>query len=87
MDMPTDRGYAVISRNADGTSTVKVGTAIVHGQPKGVYAKYANVRSVEIDPAVHLARTAHYRYTTSVVEVFSAQGYVIVRSPKDSLPA
>jgi hypothetical protein len=87
MDMPTDRGYAVISRNDDGTVNVRVSTAVERGQPRGVYAEYARAASVRVDPAVHLARAGTYRYTTSVVEVSSSGTSVVVRAPKNALPS
>ena len=87
MDMPTDRGYAVISRNDDGTVNVRIGTAIEHGRPRGVYAEYARAAAVRVDPAVHLARVGASRYTTSVVEVSSSGTSVLVRAPKDALPS
>ena len=41
--MPTDRGYAVISRN-DGTMTVKIATGIENGQPVVIYASHVRAR-------------------------------------------
>lgn len=85
MEMPTDRGYAVISQNQDGTVNVQVSTAIENGRPRGVYAEYVRARSVRIDPEVRLVRAAAHRYTTSVVEVSSGRTAIWLRAPKRSL--
>lgn len=82
MEMPTDRGYAVIIRNQDGTFTVMVATGIEKKLPVGVYAKHVGVTAVSIDPAVKIVRTATHQFTTQVVEVFPADGSVQVRAPQ-----
>lgn len=84
MVMPTDRGYAVIIRNQDGTFTVMVATGIENKQPVGVYAKHVGVTAVSVDPAVKIVRTASHRFTTQVVEVFPADGAVQVRAPQQT---
>lgn len=83
--MPTDRGYAVIATNEDGTVTVQVATGIEKGRPVGVYAKHVNAPAVRVDPAVRLAGTGTHRFTTQVVEVFSSGDAVLVRAPGSSL--
>jgi exoribonuclease II len=84
MPMPTDRGYAVIIRNQDGTSTVMVATGIENKQPVGVFAKHVGVTAVSIDPAVKLVRTASHQFTTQIVEVFPGGGAVQVRAPRQT---
>jgi hypothetical protein len=84
MPSPTDRGYAVISNNEDGTVHVRVCTAIEHGQPVGVYAQHVRAPFLRVDPGVHLVRADGYRYTTQVVEV-SRGGGVLVRMRTRSL--
>jgi len=82
MGMPTDRGYAVIIRNQDGTTTVMVCTGIENKQPVGVFAKHVAASKVSIDPNVKLVRTASHGFTTQIVEVFPANGAVQVRVPQ-----
>jgi hypothetical protein len=50
--IPTDRGYAVISSNDDGTMTVKIATCIENDQPVGICAQHARAPAVRVDPAV-----------------------------------
>jgi hypothetical protein len=83
--MPTDRGYAVISSNDDGTQTVKIATGIENGQPVGIYAQHVRASAVRIDPAVRWIRSASHQYTAKVVEVFTGDGAVIIRAPRGSL--
>lgn len=85
MTTPTDRGYAVIATNADGTMTVQIATGIERGRPVGVYAKHVHAPAVRVDPAVRLSGTGTHRFTTQVVEVFTGADAVIVRAPR-SLP-
>lgn len=85
MAMPTDRGYAVISSNEDGTVTVKVCTAIEKGQPVGVYAQHVRAPAIRVDPGVRLVSTASYHYTTKVVEVSCGGDAVLVRASQRSL--
>jgi hypothetical protein len=77
--MPTDRGYAVISRNADGTAIVQIATAIDKGRPKGAFA-------VRVDPVTRLAGSGSHRYTTTVAEVSSSGGAAVtLLMPKNPL--
>lgn len=86
MASPTDRGYAVISNNEDGTVDVNICTAIENGKPVGIYARHVRAPYLRIDPGVHLVRTDSHRYTTSVVEVSRGGGGVLVRARTRSLP-
>jgi hypothetical protein len=80
MPSPTDRGYAEISYNQDGTVNVKVATAIEYGRAKGVYAQHIEAPFVRVAPGVHLAGSGQVRYTTQVVEVSKGGGGVLVRA-------
>lgn len=87
LPMPTDRGYAVVSSNDDGTVTVKIATGIEKGQPVGIYAQHVRAPAVRVDPAVRWVRTATYHHTAKVVEVFAGgNAAVFIRAPK-GLPA
>ena len=79
--MPTDRGYAVMSSNDDGTMTVKIATGIENGQPVGIYAQHVGAPAVRVDPAIRWIRTGSHHYTAKVVEVFTGGGAVIIRAP------
>ena len=85
MAKATDRGYAVIVNNEDGSVTVRVATGIEHGRPVGVYAEHVRAPEVRIDPGVKLVRTAAHRYTTQVVEVSRGGGVVEIRPRVRSL--
>jgi hypothetical protein len=85
MAKATDRGYAVIVTNEDGSVTVKVATGIEHGRPVGVYAKHVRPPEVHIDPRVELVKTAAHHYTTQVVEVSRGGGVVEIRPRVRSL--
>lgn len=77
MEMPIDRGYAVISRDTEGTVTVQIATAIENSQPVGVFAKYVGAGTVWVDPVIQMVKTAAHEYTTSVVEVSSGDGMAV----------
>lgn len=87
MASPTDRGYAVISHNDDGTVDVDICTAIENGRPVGIYARHVRAPRLNVDPGVRMIRTGSVRYTTSVVEVSKGGGGVLVRARARSLPA
>lgn len=87
MEMPTDRSYAVISRNADGTATVQIATAIEKGQPKRTNATYVGTWTVRVDPAIRMVRTASHQDTTSAVEVAIGGGTAITPRVPRSLAA
>jgi len=87
MASPTDRGYAVISRNDDGTVDVSISTGIKNGKPVGVYARHVRAPRLHVDPGVQLVRAGSHQYTTSVVEVSKGGGGVLVRARTRSLRA
>ena len=78
--MATDRGYAVISRNDDGTMTVKIATGMENCHPVGIYAQHVRAPAVRIDPTVRWVRAASHQYTAKM-EVFTRGGAVIIRIP------
>ena len=85
MAIPTDRGYAVITANPDGTTTLAICTAIEGGKPVGVFARHIQQSNIQVHPNVTLAQGGGYQYTTHVVEVFPAKGMVLVRKPRTHL--
>ena len=87
MALPTDRGFAVIGTNDDGTWTVQICTGFKQGRPVGVYARHVQAPALKLDPAIRLSGTGTHQYTTEVVEVFTdAGGGVTVRLPGLGLP-
>ena len=90
MAMPTDRGYAVVSDNDDGTTTVMVCTGIEDGEPINVFAMHVRQPKVAIGSDVRLIHAKSYRHTDQLVEVFVGDGAVHVCAPsrrKGPLPA
>ena len=85
MATPTDRGYAVVLDNNDGTTTVMVCTALKNGSPVGTYARHVGVPTVHIDQGVAFRHTAAHRYTTEIVEVFGDNHGVHIQQPKAGL--
>jgi hypothetical protein len=72
MTMPTDRGYVVVTDEADGTQTVQVAASIAEGKPVGVYAVHKRVPPpVVIHPEVELVADGPGRFSRDVVQVFA----------------
>lgn len=82
LPMPTDRGYAVLSSNDDGTVTVRIATGIENGEPVGIYAQHVRAPAVRVNPAVRWVSADARRYTARVVEVFTGGDAVIIRTPR-----
>ena len=82
MATPTDRGYAVVQDNKDGTATVLVCTGLKNGNPVGTYARHTEVPTVHIDQAVAFRGASAHRYTTEIVEVFGDDSGVHIQVPK-----
>jgi hypothetical protein len=89
--MPTlnDRGYALVSKNDDGTTTVVVCAGVEDGEPIDVLAMHVRQPKVNIWPNVQLVRAKSHYHTEEVVEVFTGDGAVHVRAlphRKEQLP-
>jgi hypothetical protein len=71
MPIPTDRGYALVTEQQDGTKNVEVCLGIEPGgQVVDVFATHYS-RAVELDPDVEVVRLGGRRvYTADLVEVF-----------------
>lgn len=68
---PTDRGYALIKEEEDGTSTVVVaGSVSADGQPAEVSAIHTGVSQVSISTEVPMAEHNLVRWALRIVEVF-----------------
>jgi hypothetical protein len=70
----TDRGYALIKRETDGTSTVAVGTGVQDGQLVGIFAQHVHVSSVAIGPEVRFSTDGAVSVSTVPVDVFRPDG-------------
>lgn len=85
MAIPTDRGYVVLTREDDGTTSVVICTDLIGDSPRNPYAMHPHRPSVSVDRAVELATSGKTQHTTRVVEVCVApDGTVRVRSPRAS---
>ncbi|MEN3359652.1 MAG: hypothetical protein V7637_3634 [Mycobacteriales bacterium] len=69
MPNQNDRGYVLLRSQPDGTSTLLVCGAVQGGEPADVFARYAGLSKVRIDPSVRLAGTGATRYTMHMVNV------------------
>jgi hypothetical protein len=85
MAIPNDHGYAVFTREDDGTTSVMVCSDLVEGKPSNPYAIHPHRASVSIDKTVSLATSGKTRYTTHAVTVIVApDGAVQVMKPGTS---
>ncbi|MDQ2956125.1 MAG: hypothetical protein M3Y42_04060 [Actinomycetota bacterium] len=80
---PTDRGYAVIHDNPDGSSTVYIAAAVTRaGQPEQVSAIHTDVAHVVLGSEVALLTAGNRRWSSRIVDVFDdGQGSVHVQGP------
>ena len=82
MAIPTDRGYVVLRKNDDGTTTVMIATEIENGEPVNVFASHVRAAKVRVHPGVRLVDTGTHLHSDKVVEVFpSDDGVLQVRAP------
>jgi hypothetical protein len=71
MAIPTDRGYAILTRTADGKVTVSVSTSVPHaGDARDAFAQHVGESRVHIDPSVQLVNSGQRSWTTKPVQVF-----------------
>ncbi len=86
MAIAADHGYAVLTKNEDGTTTVRICSAIQRERPIDVYATHVRAAKVWIDPRVRLVTTSTYRYTATSVNVSRSCSPVTIRPRLQSLP-
>ena len=70
MPTPTDRGYAFVTTDRDGTTTVSVAANIADGSPVGVYAEHVGATGVRVEPDIRLIERDGSRFIAEAVEVF-----------------
>lgn len=79
---PTDRGYAFIGSQADGTRRVLVAVGIdANGSPQEVFAVHT-VRTgttIDVAPEIDFVEAGAMRRTTARVQVVGAPGVVSLR--------
>jgi hypothetical protein len=68
---PTDRGYAFIGSNGDGTSNVYVAIGVAGDQPEDVIAVHYNRQTIDLDPRVRTVPAGSMRRTTEISHVFA----------------
>lgn len=68
----TDRGYAVLTKETDGTTSVVVCADTTNGRPSHPYAVHSHHAAVTVDDTIRLAKHGATRYTTRPVEVVAA---------------
>ncbi|MFC9622984.1 hypothetical protein ACFTXM_24345 [Streptomyces sp. NPDC056930] len=75
---PTDRGYAFIKSNSDGTKNVYVAMGIAaEGTPEDVFAVHLRRPDVDLDSAVETVDTGSVRRTISAVHVWAGPDSVV----------
>jgi hypothetical protein len=76
---PTDRGYAVIFENDEGTN-VGVCTAVAGGRPSDLFAVHTRMTSVDIEAGITFSTVGKLRISNRPVAVVGEDGVVYVRS-------
>jgi len=75
MAIPTDRGFVIVKRESNGTTTVSISTsAPLAGESKDVFAQHVGERSIHIAPDVQLVKHGDLSWTTAPVRVFVGDG-------------
>jgi hypothetical protein len=79
--LPTDRGYVVITDEADGTRTVHICASINDGSPQNVFAQHVRSPVVSIHPDVATVQAGSSTCTTDIAQVYAdEEGTVHVAS-------
>ena len=78
MDNGTDRGYAVISSDDQGTVTVAVCSSLRDGRPADMFARHVGPPKIMIDPAVRVIQDGGLSRTAEIVEVSKGGGPVMI---------
>jgi len=82
MPMGTDRGIAVVTRDADGRRTVLVCSDVRDGKPVDVFAMHVGPPSLVIEPDVTLVRTGALSHSQTMVLVSTdPNGVVHIQAP------
>lgn len=82
MPMGTDRGIAVVTRDADGQQTVLVCSNVRDGRPVDVFAMHVGPPSLVIDADVKLVRNGPLSHTPAMVLVSTdSNGVVRIQTP------
>jgi|KBSSwiStaDraftv2_1062776.scaffolds.fasta_scaffold203386_2 hypothetical protein len=84
MTSPTDRGFAIIDSQPDGTTTISICAEVVHHQPVGVFAQYTDC-PFAIDQGVAMTKHGQRQYSIGVVEVHESDGVVNIRTISERL--
>jgi hypothetical protein len=84
---PTDRGYAFIGANDDGTSNIYVAVGVTAaGRPEDVIAVHYRRSSVALDPQLTMVSAGPMRRTTEITHVNAdADGVVHIRGRRTGL--
>jgi hypothetical protein len=85
MPLPTDRGHAVLTTEADGSVSVGVCLTVNDGRPSEPYATHYRPPSVVVHEDVEVVQGETARYTKGLVVVFADNsGAVHVANPPDA---
>jgi hypothetical protein len=76
---PTDRGYAVIFENDEGTN-VGVCTAVANGTPSDLFAVHTRMTEVRIEDGITFSTIGKIRISNRPVAVVGEEGVVHIRS-------
>ncbi|MGI5245260.1 hypothetical protein [Dactylosporangium sp. CA-139066] len=76
---PTDRGYAVIFENDEGTN-VGVCTAIANGTPSDLFAVHTRMASIKIEEGITFSTVGRLRISNRPVAVVGEEDVVHIRS-------
>jgi hypothetical protein len=84
---PTDRGYAFIGANDDGTSNVYVAAGITaSGSPEDIIAIHYSRSIITLDPQLTTVPAGSMRHTTEITHVSAdADGIVYIRGSRSGL--
>jgi hypothetical protein len=84
---PTDRGYAFIGANDDGTSNVYVSAGVTAaGSPEDIIAVHYSRSSIALDPRLTMVAAGPMRRTTEITHVNAdTDGVVHIRGRRAGL--
>ncbi len=71
MSIPTDRGYAIITVDEAGKTTVSISASLpVRGRSEHIFAVHVGEPTVAVHKEVPLTRTGKVAWSTSPVQVY-----------------
>ncbi|HTJ33845.1 MAG TPA: hypothetical protein VL738_11495 [Dactylosporangium sp.] len=76
---PTDRGYAVIFENEEGTN-VGICTAIANGKPSDLFAVHTRMGSIKIEDGIEFSTVGKIRISNRPVAVHGEEDVVHIRN-------